>query len=340
VDDLQLMRRAIELAAEVRACTSPNPWVGAVVVDTAGEVVGEGATAPPPGPHAEVTALGAAGERAAGGTLYVTLEPCSHHGRTRPCVDAVLAAGVKRVVAGVADPDPHVDGRGVAALREAGVEVEVGTLAVDAVSDQLAPYLKHRRTGRPLVVLKMAATLDGRTAAPDGTSRWITGPEARADVHRMRAESDAVLVGAGTVRSDDPELTVRPAPPRQPLRVVLGRAPAGARVHPALELTGDLGEILDDLGRRGVLQLLVEGGARVAHALHTARLVDRYVFYLAPALLGGNDGYPVFDGAGAGTIADAFRGRLRDVRRLGDDVRVEIEPFPEAETSGDEKEGR
>ena len=187
-------------------------------------------------------------------------------------------------------------------------------LLAEVVEDQLRPYLVHRSTGRPYVVLKLAATLDGRTAAPDGSSRWITGAEARRDLHRLRAESDAVLVGAGTLRRDDPELSVRgdgsSEPERQPLRVVLGRVPAGARARPALELGGDLGAVLDELGRRGVLQLLVEGGAHVAHAFHNQGLVDRYVWYLAPAFLGGDDGFPVFAGPGVPTMAQAWRGRL------------------------------
>jgi diaminohydroxyphosphoribosylaminopyrimidine deaminase/5-amino-6-(5-phosphoribosylamino)uracil reductase len=270
-------------------------------------------------------ALTAAGREAEGATLYTTLEPCAHHGRTPPCVDAVLEARVSRVVVGLLDPDPQVSGRGVARLEEAGVEVAVG-VGADEVEEQLAPYLKHRRTGRPWVVLKLAATLDGRTAAPDGSSRWITGDEARLDAHRLRARSDAVLVGAGTVRADDPRLTARidPAPARQPLRVVLGRAPEDARVRPAVELSGDLGEVLDDLGGRGVLQLLVEGGARVAHDFHAAGLVDRYVLYLAPALFGGDDGAPLFAGPGAATIDGLWRGRLVSVDRVGADLRMEV----------------
>ncbi len=331
MDDVEQMRRAMALAAAVRSSTAPNPWVGCVVVPRGAEgadgpTVFEGATAPPGGPHAEVTALGAAGDAARGATLYVTLEPCAHHGRTPPCTDAVVAAGVARVVVGIEDPDPQVAGRGVAALREAGVEVVVG-VAADEVTEQLAPYLKHRTTGRPWVVLKMAASLDARTAAPDGTSRWITGEAARRDVHLLRSRSDAVLVGAGTVRADDPELTVRLGDGidrAQPLRVVLGHAPAGARVLPALELTGDLGDILTQLGRRGVVQLLVEGGPSVAHDFHAAGLVDRYVLYLAPVFFGGDDGRPLFAGQGAGTIADVWKGRLVSVERLGDDLRVEV----------------
>ena len=339
MDDLEHMRRAIALAEEVRAMTAPNPWVGAVVVPSGATRTYEGATAPPGGPHAEVTALAAAGAAARGATLYVTLEPCAHYGRTPPCTDAIIDAGVARVVVGVEDPDPRVAGRGLAALREAGIQVSVGAAAGE-VTEQLAAYLKHRRTGHPWVVLKMAASLDARTAAPDGTSRWITGEAARRDVHRLRARSDAVLVGAGTVRADDPQLTVRlgagagdgegegegegTALGRQPLRVVLGQAPDDAKVRPALELSGDLNDVLAELGRRGVLQLLVEGGATVAHDFHAAGLVDRYVLYLAPVFFGGDDARPLFAGPGAGTIEDVWRGRLVSVERLGDDLRVEV----------------
>ncbi|HXA73517.1 MAG TPA: bifunctional diaminohydroxyphosphoribosylaminopyrimidine deaminase/5-amino-6-(5-phosphoribosylamino)uracil reductase RibD [Acidimicrobiales bacterium] len=331
MDDVQHMRRAMALAATVRGSTAPNPWVGCVIFPAAhaSDVATffEGATAPPGGPHAEVRALALAGESARGATLYATLEPCVHLGRTPPCTDAIISAGVSRVVIGIQDPDSRVAGRGVAALREAGIEVTEG-VAADEVAEQLAPYIKHRRTGHPWVVLKMAASLDGRTAAPDGSSRWITGAAARRDVHRLRGNSDAVLVGAGTVRADDPELTVRlderTADEDQPLRVVLGRAPEGAKVQPALELEGDLGGVLDELGRRGVLQLLVEGGPTVAHEFHAAGLVDRYILYLAPALFGGDDGRPIFAGPGAGTIADVWRGRLVSVEQLGDDLRVEV----------------
>lgn len=324
------MRRAIELAASVRATTSPNPWVGAVLVTTAGEEF-EGATAPPGGLHAEVAALEAAraaGADLAGSTVVCTLEPCSHHGRTPPCADTLVDAGVAHVVVGVEDPDERVAGLGLARLRAAGVAVRTGLLA-DEVADQLAPYLKQRRTGRPWVVLKLAATLDGRTAAADGTSRWITGPQARADVHQLRAESDAVLVGAGTVRVDDPALTVRHVDGRDPLRVVLGAAPPAAKVHPCLELTGELGAVLDDLGGRDVLQVLVEGGATTAAAFHRAGLVDRYVLYLAPALMGGDDGAPLLSGPGARTIADVWRGRVVDATTLGTDLRIVLAPRAE-----------
>ncbi|OWY62792.1 riboflavin biosynthesis protein RibD, partial [cyanobacterium TDX16] len=207
MSDEEAMARAIEVARTVRARTSPNPWVGALLITADGEVH-EGATQPPGGAHAEIGALRSAGEAARGASVVVTLEPCSHTGRTGPCTEALVDAGVARVVVGIEDPDEKVGGRGIAQLRGAGIDVTVGVLA-EQVEAQLAPYLKHRRTGLPWVVLKLAATLDGRTAAPDGTSQWITGDEARLDAHRLRAESDAVVVGAGTVRADDPRLTVR-----------------------------------------------------------------------------------------------------------------------------------
>ncbi|HZU71561.1 MAG TPA: bifunctional diaminohydroxyphosphoribosylaminopyrimidine deaminase/5-amino-6-(5-phosphoribosylamino)uracil reductase RibD [Acidimicrobiales bacterium] len=322
MQDEALMAQALGLAASVRGSSSPNPWVGAVVVTDDGRRF-EGATEPPGGAHAEVVALRAAGPAAAGATLVVTLEPCCHHGRTPPCTEAILAAGIRRVVVGVTDPDARVDGGGIRVLREAGIEVVVG-VGADRVADQLAPYRKHRRTGRPYVTLKMASTLDGRTAAADGSSRWITGDAARADVHRLRAQSDAVLVGAGTVRADDPELTVRLADGRSPRRVVLGPIPAGAKVMPATSVGGDLGGVLDTLGGEGVVSLLVEGGARVAHAFHAAGLVDRYVFYLAPALMGGSDGPAVFEGPGAASMGQLWRGRLVSVEAVGDDLRVEM----------------
>ncbi len=328
--DEEWMTRATEAAERVRGLTSPNPAVGAVVAATDG-AWWSGATAPVGGPHAEVTALAQAGPAAAGATLFVTLEPCDHHGRTPPCTDAVLASGIRRVVIGMVDPDPQVSGRGIATLRGAGLDVVVGVGAA-VVAEQLAAYAKHRRTGRPFVVLKLAASLDGRTAAPDGSSRWITGDAARRDVHRLRARSDAVLVGAGTVRIDDPSLTVRlpaddpwfRAPDQQPTRIVLGQIPPRAAVEPALELGGDLDEVLVELGSRGMVSVLVEGGARVAHAFHAAGLVDRYVLYLAPALFGGDDARPLFAGPGAPTIGDLWRGQLVSVTSLEGDLRVEL----------------
>ena len=326
-----MMDLALEAARSCRLVTSPNPWVGCVV--DAGEDQYLGATSPPGGKHAEINALEAAGPRAQGADLYTTLEPCDHHGRTGPCTEVIVSAGIARVVVAVEDPDPAVSGRGIAALREAGIAVEVGVRA-DEAAELLAPYMKHRRTGLPWVVLKLAATLDGRIAAPDTSSRWITGSEARADVHRLRAESDAVLVGAGTVRADDPSLTVRDWQPpsgvaprtSQPLRVVLGTAPPDALIHPALEMDGPLEQVLGELGERGVVQLLVEGGAATAAGFHRAGLVDHYAVYLAPALFGGDDGRPMFTGPGAPAIDDLWRGEITAVTRLGPDVRIDLRP--------------
>jgi diaminohydroxyphosphoribosylaminopyrimidine deaminase/5-amino-6-(5-phosphoribosylamino)uracil reductase len=229
------------------------------------------------------------------------------------------------VVIGVLDPDDHVAGEGAARLRAAGIEVSVGVAAAE-VGRQLAPYLHHRRTGRPWVVLKTAASLDGRTAAPDGSSQWITSEEARADSHRIRAESDAILVGAATVRADNPSLTTRLVEGPSPRRVVLGTAPADAAVHPCLEWQGPVSDLLDHLGREGALQLMVEGGANVFAQFLAEGLVDRVVAYVAPALFGGDDGRPLFVGHGAPTIDEITRGRFVDARRVGPDLRIDFEP--------------
>lgn len=326
---MQMARSSAEVA---RFWASPNPAVGAVLLTKEGALF-IGRTGSPGEAHAEIMALEAAGAGAEGSTLYVTLEPCSHEGRTPPCVEAILAAGVARVVVGIHDPDPRVKGEGASALRRGGVATSVGVCASE-VAEDLAAYLTHRRLGRPYVLLKLAVTLDGRIAAADGSSRWITGASSRADVHRLRALSDAVLVGAGTVRSDNPSLTVRDFKPPisipledvQPLRVVLGTAPADARVQPALEVSGDLREILADLARRGVLQLLVEGGAQVAGEFHRSGLVDRYVFYVAPTLAGGAKGTPPLGGAGPVNINEFWHGQFVETTRLGDDLRITLRP--------------
>jgi len=333
VDDETAVRSALAASSRVFGTTSPNPPVGAVALDPDGALVGSGASAPPGGPHAEVNALREAGERARGGTVAVTLEPCRHTGRTGPCTQALLAAGVRRVV--VACPDPtKLAGGGAQELRAAGVEVVEGVLEDEAAHGPLEAWLTSQRTGRPYVTWKYAATLDGRSAAADGSSRWITGEPARADVHRLRAEVDAVLVGVGTVLADDPQLTVRtpdgaPQPGRQPLRVVLdrsGRTPSGARVHDgaAETLVLDLEPLaaLAELQARGVVSVLLEGGPVLAGAFLRAGLVDRVVGYVAPALLGA--GPAALADAGVGTIKDAVRLRLDDVARLGDDVRLTL----------------
>ena len=340
------MRRALELAEAVRYFTSPRPWVGCVIVAKDGSVF-EGATDGKEGPHAEQVALAEAGEKARGATLYTTLEPCVHHGRTPPCADAIIKAGISRVVIAVCDPDEKVNGRGEAALKEAGLEVETGICRSEA-EELLAPYLTHRTLGRPHVTLKLAATLDGRTSMPDGSSQWITGEEARADAHLLRAQSDAVMVGAGTARRDNPSLAVRDAPlpshvrleQVQPKRFVLGEIPKGSSlsaadtaadtargISPAEELSGDIADILAELASRGILSVLLEGGSSTAAAFHEAKLIDRYVFYLAPALAGGSLGAPVLAGETAPNIADVWRGQIRSVKKIGDDLRIDLKPL-------------
>ena len=324
ITDHQLIGMALTAAETVRATTAPNPWVGAALATNEG-VVHVGATQPPGGNHAEIEALAAAEAAARGATLATTLEPCSHTGRTGPCTDAIIEAGVARVIVGIEDPDPLVAGSGIAALRSAGIDVTVGVCA-QAVSEQLETYLHHRRTGRPYVVLKLATTLDGRIAAADGSSQWITGEEARIDAHRLRSQSQAILVGAGTVLADNPSLTTRLVEGPDPQRVVLGHPPADAAVHPCLEWDGEISDLLDQLGGDGVLQLMVEGGARVAHSFMTEGYVDRYVIYLAPALAGGDDARGAFVGPAAATVDDLLRGRFADVRRLGADLRLDLVP--------------
>jgi diaminohydroxyphosphoribosylaminopyrimidine deaminase/5-amino-6-(5-phosphoribosylamino)uracil reductase len=334
VDTESAMRRAVVLSSGVVGQTSPNPPVGAVVLDRDGNAVGEGATAPAGGPHAEVVALQQAGTRARGGIVVCTLEPCNHVGRTGPCTAAILEAGVAEVVFACDDPT-EVAGGGAEVLRAGGVEVRAGLLGDEVAAGPLEGWLHAQRTGRPFVTWKYAATLDGRSAAADGSSRWITGPQAREEVHRLRAESDAVVVGIGTVLADDPQLTVRPDPGRQPLRVVLdtaGRTPPTARVldgaAESLVLTErdvarhDPAAVLRVLHDRGIVRILLEGGPTVAASFLRAGLVDRIVGYVAPALLGA--GTPALGPIGVGTINDAVRLRLCEVARVGDDVRLTL----------------
>ncbi len=364
VADTELMDRALARGESARRWTAPNPWVGAVVVRD-GEVVGQGATQPPGGPHAEIEALREAGDRARGATVFTTLEPCAHQGRTGPCVVALAEAGVTRVVVALEDPDPDVAGLGITQLRDRGVTVDVG-VGAEAAARSLAPYLLHRRRGRSFTVVKTAMSLDGRVAARDGSSRWITGAASRADAHRLRAESQAVVIGAGTALADRPRLTVRDAAGPNgptPMRVLLdatGRVPAegplfdaelaptlvvttdatpdaaqrawlaaGSKVltvPPAASGTGvDLAATLEVLAGLGVLQALVEGGAALSGSLVEAGLADRLVTYVAPTVLG-RDGRPALDLAGPSRIADAARWRLVDVARVGTDVRLEYEP--------------
>jgi diaminohydroxyphosphoribosylaminopyrimidine deaminase/5-amino-6-(5-phosphoribosylamino)uracil reductase len=331
VEIIDAMRQAIALSVRGLGTTSPNPVVGCVVLDRDDELAGEGWHEYAGGPHAEVNALRAAGERARVGTAVVTLEPCRHSGRTGPCTQALLDAGIARVIYAVADPGAQAGGGG-AVLAEAGVEVQGGLLADEAARVNEA-WLFAVRTGRPFVTWKYAASLDGQIAAEDGSSRWITGPDARRDVHRLRFESDAVLVGVGTVLADDPALTVRElpdaaTPTHQPLRVVLdrsGRTPADAQVLDAAAQTLISAEkprdVLMELFERGVRSVLLEGGPTVAGSFWAEGLVDKVVGYVAPVLLGSGR-WPVLRNPVQHTIADALRLEVTDAVRLGDDFRL------------------
>jgi len=348
------MARAVALARRALGRTSPNPAVGAVIVKN-GRVVGEGYTRPAGGPHAEVVALRRAGTRARGATLYVTLEPCAHFGRTPPCADAVIAAGLARVVVAVGDPNPLVRGRGVRGLRRAGIAVTTRVLAEEAgaVSAWFRHFIVRRR---PFVLLKLAASLDGRIATARGESRWISGPEARRWVHELRNRVDAVMVGAGTVIADDPALTCRVRGGRDPLRVVVdgrlrmsprarmlrqrssastlvattgaasrGRSRALTRAGAEVVILGGRGTtlhlpaLLRELASRGVVCVLVEGGGELAAALLRARLVDRLLVVSAPTLLGG-DGRAMLGALGLRRLAGAPRIVDETVTRLGPDL--------------------
>lgn len=357
--DARWMARALELARRGYGLTAPNPMVGAVLVRD-GQVVGEGTHLRAGGPHAEVAALAAAGARARGATCYVTLEPCAHHGRTPPCADALVAAGVARVVAAVEDPHPQVRGRGFARLRAAGVAVEVGCGEAEARALNRAFFCAVTR-GRPHVTLKGAMTLDGKIAAWDGTSRWITGEPARQEAHRLRFGADAVVVGVETVLRDDPALTVRwrEGPPKEPWRVVLDsrlRTPPGARLfssgdpgrvvvagvvplpdgpRSALAARGatvlglpadrgrvDLHALLAALRERDVLGVLVEGGSEVAWSFLEAGLVDRVALFIAPRLLGGRSAPGPVGGPGR-SLKDAVGLVNVTWRQVGEDMLVE-----------------
>jgi diaminohydroxyphosphoribosylaminopyrimidine deaminase / 5-amino-6-(5-phosphoribosylamino)uracil reductase len=321
----ELMSMAMNEGERARLHAPPNPWVGALIVNDQGVIVGEGHTQAPGESHAEIEALRRAGDAARGATMVVTLEPCSHTGRTGPCADAIIEAGIARVVVGMVDPDPRVAGSGIELLKASGVDVEVG-VEKDAVAAQLAPYLWQRVTARPYVVAKIASTLDGVVAMADGSSQWITGPGARRDAHLLRAQSQAILVGAGTVRADNPELTARLDDiVLEPLRVVLGRAPEGAKVRPCLELSGDLGLILDELGHHDVLQVLIEGGPTTTSAFFEAGLINHVVWYQAAAFAGTNGTLSALKGLSTPTMDALRRGRLTEVRRIGDDIRIDVE---------------
>jgi diaminohydroxyphosphoribosylaminopyrimidine deaminase / 5-amino-6-(5-phosphoribosylamino)uracil reductase len=340
VTEDEAMRRAIALGARGLGTTSPNPVVGCLLLSADGDVVGEGFHAYAGGPHAEIVALAQAGDLARGGTAVVTLEPCNHTGRTGPCAEALIGAGVRRVVIAVDDPTPVAAG-GAATLRDAGVQVETGVRRQEAEKGNLA-WLTAVRRSRPYVIWKFAATLDGRSAAADGTSQWITSPPARTDVHELRSTVDAIVVGVGTVVADDPQLTVRELRDgrlaiTQPLRVVVdssGRTPENARVRDPVAPTWivtaadvgtapdgrvDLHALMAALYSRGIRAALLEGGPTLAGAFLAAGLVDRIVGYVAPKLLGA--GQQALVDAGIGTIADALDLDFTDISQIGPDLR-------------------
>ena len=330
----EAMGHAIMASEAVRGTTSPNPPVGCAIVDATATLAGVGATAPPGGPHAEVAALRAAGDRAHGATAYVTLEPCAHTGRTSPCADALIEAGVAAVHFAVADPNPVAAG-GAARLRAAGIAVYQGLMAEEVAGGPLRAWLHHARTGRPHVTWKYASTMDGRIAAVDGTSRWISSAESRAEVHLLRHRMDAIVVGLGTVLADDPALTARGSDgtpgERQPLRVVVGTGdvPPGARVAddaaPILHLrTHDPDEVLAALAERGVVDVLLEGGPRLAAGFVRASAIHLVLAYLAPALLGA--GPAVLADIGVTSITAALRWMVESVTMVGPDVRVSMRP--------------
>lgn len=352
--DARYMRRALALARRGR--TSPNPMVGAVVVRD-GRIVGEGYHRRVGEPHAEVHALRRAGEAARDAVMYVTLEPCCHHGRTPPCTDAVVAAGIARVVAAMPDPDPKVAGKGFAKLRQAGITVESGVCEDEARLLNEA-YIKHRTTGMPFVILKSAMSLDGKIATRAGDSKWITNERSRAYAHRIRSRVDAIVVGAGTVRSDDPALTARVGGKTYyPKRVVLVGENGFAEVAEMLSLPGEavlaataqiapslmklerpgvriltldacggrpgLRQLMSKLAAMDCLSVLIEGGGEVAASALEERVVDKVVLFYAPKIIGGRGAVGAVGGLGAERVADAISIERTRLRRFGDDFAVE-----------------
>jgi len=350
------MERALELARRGTGLVSPGPLVGCVIVDPAGVVVGEGFYVFEEVKHAETIALSVAGNKARGGTAYVSLEPHAHHGRTAPCTDALIAAGIKRVVASIEDSNPKVSGRGFEHLRNAGVEVQVGLLAEEAARANEA-YIHFMRTGRPFVHLKMAVSLDGKIATRTGDSRWVTGPESRARAHELRHQYDAIMIGIGTATKDDPLLTDRSDSPRrlQLVRIVLDEQlllPAQSRLvktaneAPVIVIAGtgadenrvrelesrgveivrkgnrDPFELLDELGRRSVQSLLVEGGSGVAGRFIDAGLVNKVTFFVAPKIVGGSEAPGAVGGVGVELMKDALQLEHVEITQRGNDIEV------------------
>lgn len=362
MEDREAMRLALELAEKGRGTTSPNPLVGAVILDKDGELVGSGFHRRAGEPHAEVLALEQAGERARGGTLYVTLEPCCHQGRTPPCTEAIIRHGLERVAVAILDPNPLVDGKGVRRLRENGVRVEVGLCKARA-KKQNEVFLKYITSKLPFVTLKVAMTLDGKVATRTGRSRWITSQPARKVVHRLRGEHDAVMVGIGTVLADDPLLTVRLTSGKNPTRIIVdsrlrlplsSRLVATAREVPTLVLTGELKDpksamtleerglevvpvasghdrvslqrALQVLGHRGITSILLEGGPTLAAAFLEEGAIDKFLFFVAPKLLGGAGAPGPIGGLGAEDTGQAQELLVESVEPVGPDWLVTAYP--------------
>lgn len=357
--DKIFMKRAIALAGRGR--TSPNPMVGAVVVRD-GKIVGEGYHPKAGEPHAEVFALQSAGELAQGADLYVNLEPCCHYGKTPPCTDAIIQAGIRRVIAAMEDPNPEVAGKGFEALRQAGIEVQVGLMEAEA-RELNRGFIKRVTTGRPFVLWKTAMTLDGKICTRTGDSRWITGEKARREVHRLRASFDAVMVGIGTVLADDPELTVRHLSGKHvqnPIRVVIdsegntpssakvldGQAPtiiavkrsapeanldrlwqSGARILGIPDVDGriDLKYLMAELGKMGINSVLLEGGGELVASMIALGLVDRGLVFIAPKIVGGRDAKTPVEGDGVELMSEAIETSKPKIRRFGEDVALEFQ---------------
>lgn len=356
----KMMRRALAIARRGSGKTAPNPAVGCVIVRD-GAIVGEGWHRKAGTPHAEIHALRQAGNAARGADVYVTLEPCSHFGKTPPCADALVAAGVARVFVGMVDPNPKVCGNGIERLKNAGIGVVSGILEGECRRLN-EPFVKHVTTGLPFVILKYAMTMDGKTATACGDSRWITNKKSRHYVHRLRASVDAIMVGVGTVLADDPQLSARIPRGKDPLRVVVDsslrispdarmlhqESPAatliatfsddaersarleavGAEVLRCNERDGrvDLHDLLVRLGARGVQSVLLEGGSALAGEALRAGLIDKFILFYAPKLLGGSDGFGLFSGPSVERMDDCFRLKTEAVRRFGDDIMIEAYP--------------
>lgn len=357
--DTNMMKHALSLAMLGRITTPPNPWVGSVVVKN-NVIVGEGYHQKAGEAHAEAIALKKAGDNAIGSTVYVTLEPCSHFGSTPPCVQALINAKVARVVIGIKDPDPRVLGKGIEQLQQAGITVDLG-IEAEEIEKKMEPYLYHRRSGLPYCIAKAGISIDGRIAARDGSSQWITSPEARENAQLLRAESQAILIGSITAIKDNPSLTVRnisPMPYRQPLRVILDtkgkinpKSPlADLSLAPTLVISSEessfvhlwkemgadvfiasqgpgginLHEVMKELGRRGILQVLVEGGGTILGSMLQAKLIQRFYLYVGSCILG-NEGVPLFNHLPIASISEAIPINLIECKNLGSTLRIEYQ---------------